>query len=375
VPTPLPADADTLLLPPDEAEVRVLARGFGTAVAPADGLTNLQRLLLGAIAESMTGFPADFDAFDPIGPEEFAAALARRNLDFRTRIVQVMVLGELVLVPLPEEVATRVETYARELGVNEGMLRVARDYAKGSLGLALIDFDRNGYTDDWVQEQHDSLHTASALEQAWQECVNDAALAQRWADLEHCPPGSLGRGVFDFYRARGFAFPGSIGSAPPLLAQHDWVHVLADYGTRVESELEVFSLIARAIPDGRGFSLLAMVVSLFETGYMIAGAGLFQYDRGHLSRDEHMPVRVADAFRRGALCGKDLLAIDWFDYADMQLEDARRELGIVEKSEKARAAGSVGPWEPGGISPFQLAAGQRAAEAEGREYDSYGACV
>jgi hypothetical protein len=321
----------------------------------------------------MTGFTVDLETVEPMAADEFARALSRRNLDFRTRIVQVMVLGELILVPLPEAVARRVENYAFELGVHEGMLRVARDYAKGSLGLALIDFDRNGYTEQWADQQHASLHTRGALAQAWQECVNDRALAERWAALEECPPGSLGRRVFDFYRARGFAFPGMLGSAPPLLAQHDWVHVLADYGTRVESELEVFSLIARAIPDPRGFSLLAMVVSLFETGYMFEGAGLFQYDRGHLSGTEGMPARLADGMRRGALCGRDLLEVDWFAYADWPVEDVRPEFNIVEKSVKARAAGSVGPWEPGGISPYQLDAGKRAAEADGRQYDCYGA--
>jgi hypothetical protein len=199
---------------------------------------------------------------------------------------------------------------------------------------------------------------------AWQECVNDVELADRWRALEARPDGTLGRGVSDFYRARGFAFPGTIGSAPPLLAQHDWVHVLADYGTRVESELEVFALIARAIPDPRGFSLLAMVVSLFETGYMIAGAGLFQYDRGHLSVDDGMAVRVADAMYRGAVCGRDLLAVDWFEYADWPVEDVRQEFGIVGKSAKARAAGSVGPWHPDGISAFQVEAARAARERE-----------
>lgn len=79
----------------------------------------------------------------------------------------------------------------------------------------------------------------------------------RWSSLENCPPGSLGRGVFEFYRSRGFSFPGLVGSAPPLLAQHDWVHVLADYGTTIESELEVFMFIARANADPRAFSLVA----------------------------------------------------------------------------------------------------------------------
>ena len=36
-------------------------------------------------------------------------------------------------------------------------------------------------------------------------------------------------------------------------------------------------------------------------------------------------------------------------------------------------AGSVGPWEPGGISPFQYEAGRKKAEAEGRVYESFGA--
>ncbi len=69
---------------------------------------------------------------------------------------------------------------------------------------------------------------------------------------------------------------------------------MADYGTTVESELEVFAFIARANDDTRAFSLLAMVVSLFETGYLRTGAGLFEYDGGHLST-AGMAARVADA--------------------------------------------------------------------------------
>jgi hypothetical protein len=369
VPIPLPTQSDVLLHPPDRSEVEILARGITSAVAPETGLTELQRLLISAVSTSMTGHSVPLDV-EPMTPAEFASALQRRNLEFRTRIVQVMVLSELVLVPLPRSVAENVEAFARELGVDEGMLRLARDYAKGNLGLAMIDFERNGYTENWDVAQHEALHTSDALEQAWELCVNDAVLAGRWAALENCPSGSLGRRVFDFYRARGFTFPGMLGSAPPLLAQHDWVHVLADYGTRVESELEVFAFIARAIPDPRGFSLLAMVISLFQTGYMRTGAGLFEYSQHHLEQ-EGMPARVGDAMYRGANCGRDLLAIDWFEYADMPLDEARRVFNIVPK----RVMDSVGPWEPGGISEFQLEAGRNQAEAEGREYDSFGACL
>ena len=292
-------------------------------------------------------------------------------------MVQFMLLAELVLVPLPPEVAQRVEAYAGELGVDDSLLRIARRYASGSLGLALIDFQRSGYMETWDPAHTEQLHTARALDEAWEMRCDDPELAARWAALAECPDGSLGQGISRFYEARGFSFPGLPHSAPPLLAQHDWVHVLTDYGSTVECEIEVFGLIARANDDPRGFSLLAMVVSLFETGYLPSAAGLFAYDRGHLS-EEGMPVRLADAMRRGALCGahsggRDLLAVDWFEYADRPVAEVRAEFGIVEKSERAIAAGSVDPWSPGGISPYQFESARAAAEAAGRVYDSYGA--
>ena len=203
-------------------------------------------------------------------------------------------------------------------------------------------------------------------------------LAKRWSDLGQLPEGTLGRGVFRLYQARGFVFPGLPGSAPPLLAQHDWVHVLADYGTTVESELEVFAFIARANDDMRAFSLLAMVISLFETGYLRTGAGLFEASPGHLSAHEGVAVRVADAMRRGAL-GRDsvigtdsvdYLHLDWFTIAELSVIEARQRFGIVDKSPGAVAAGSVSPWDPEGISEFQLTAGCELAKRQGRRYES-----
>lgn len=376
MPVPFPADDAVDLTRPDRDEATTIVGGIVGAIAPPGGLTELQRLLVHAIAKSMTGFEVDVDRSEPLGPEDLAEALGGRNEIFRTRVVQIMVLSSLILVPLPEEVATRVARYAGELGVDEGMLQVARRYAQGNLGLALIDFDRNGYTSDWSPGQAAQLHTTRALDEAWQEVCDDPELAARWAALEGCAPGTLGRRVWEFYRARGFAFPGQPNSAPPYLAQHDWVHVVTDYGTRVENELEVFTLIGRAIPDLRGFSLVAMVVSLFETGYLARGAGLFQADRGHLSNAwlaEGMSERIADAMYRGAMCGRDLLAIDWFEYADRPVVEVQHELEIPDKSMAARAFWSKGPWEPGGISAYQLECGRKLAAQEGQPYDSHGA--
>ena len=377
MPVPLPSDNDVKLTPPDAAEARLIAGAVAAAAAPGGQLTSLQRLLIEAIAESMTGFVVPANHVPRVGPEEFAHALADRNEAFRHRMVHFMLLCSLVLVPLPEEVTQRVETYARELGVEDSMLRVADRYAHGSLGLALIDFERSGYMETWDPVQAGVLHTSQALTDAWDQCVRDDALAQQWESLRDLPAGTLGREVVKFYDARGFTFPGRPNSAPPLLAQHDWVHVVAEYGSTVESEIEVFGFIARANDDPRGFSLLEMLISLFETGDLASGAGLFQYDRGHLSH-QGMAVRLADAMRRGALVGAaaggpDLLRIDWFAHAPRPVADVQAEFGVVPKAEHAIAAGSVTAWEPGGISPYQYDCGRKAAEAAGRIYDSYGA--
>jgi hypothetical protein len=381
MPVTLPGPDEVLRTPPDAIETQETARGIASAAAEDGGLTVMQRVLLEALVPAMTGHRVDLAGFQPMTPAQLGEVLRRRDLAFRTRVVQLMLLCALILRPLPKDVADRSAAYAAELGVDDAMIDVARQFAHGALGLAAVDFERNGYTADWHPDEAAALHTSSELAGAWDLAVQDPDLAARWAALGDLSPGTLGRGVWQLYRARGFRFPGTPGSAPPLLAQHDWVHVLADYGTTVESELEVFGFVARANDDMRAFSLLAMVISLFETGYLRRGAGLFEASPGHLSADAHVAVRLADAMRRGALCrdvvvgsdSVDFLRQDWFALAELPLEGAREHFRVVAKSPDALGAGSASPWGPGGISPFQLDAGRKLAEGEGSPYDSYGA--
>jgi hypothetical protein len=383
---PLPDASTVNLVPPDAVEVELMARAFATAATGPDGITEVQRAVVNATVEAMTGFAVDVSGLPPLGPDEFAEAMRLRELRFRQRMVQNMLLLELLLVPLPPVVTKQVQAYAAALGVQDDMLRVTDKIASGSLGLALIDFERSGYFQTMLDRPPAHLHTAAALDDAWEGVNNDPELAQRWVALGSCPEGSLGLGVWRFYRARGFNFPGSPGSAPPTLAQHDWVHVLADFGSTVECEIEVFGFLFRANDDPGGFALLAMVLGLFETGYLFnAAKGFFEYDRGHLSRDaDRMALRLADGMARGANAAwflnrngrkdeTDFTATDWFEYADWPLDDVRAHFGIPPKSAKSIGAGSVTPWEPGGISPFQYAHGREVAEAAGEQYDSYGA--
>lgn len=359
---------DVLLTPPDAAEVALLASGVVAAASGADGLTPLQQLLVPSLFLSMTGHRVELETLPPIDAETFAVGLARRNRIFRERIVQTMLLSALVVRPLPPAVATKLREFADALEVDDEMIAVAQKYAEGAIELAVVDFDRNGYLGGLDPSRLTALHTES-LDSSWGQVSDDPALAAQWAGLRELPVGTLGRGVADFYADRGFVTPGLPGSAPPLLAQHDWVHVLAGYGTTLENEIEVFAFMARANDDPRAFSLLAMVISLFETGYLPAGAGLFEANEGHL-RTAGMATRLGDAMRRGALThgSHDFLDLDWFTLADRPIAVVRNEIGLTAKSPDAVTAGSVGAWEAGGITPYQLHSAAVAAEAEGRTY-------
>ena len=338
-------------------DANLIARGIASAVKPDPGLEPIQIGFMGSVINALFDIKVDLDALDPLEPDELAAALAGYSEEFRRRVVHQMVLGELVLRPIPPAVARRVATYADALGIDDQFVRIARRYAQGGFGLAWLDLHQSGFTEHWEMARMDQLKTTVKLEHQLAAGVEDPSLAEIWASFQDFEPGTLGRGMWDMYRGRGFGLPGSIGGASAYLAQHDFVHVLADYGTNLNGELEVFSLIGRADPDPKGFAWLATLVGLFETGY-VADAGFFTGDlKEPRLESPEMHARVADALYRGrVLCDRlrtDLLEVDYHQVADLPIEEVRGELGFEPKS--PAASGSPGAFDLAGMSQNQQA--------------------
>ena len=390
MPVPLPPEGE-LLPPPDKDEVMITSRACVTAARGPDGLTDLQYHIYAAHIPSMTGIQVNPDYLDPIGPEEFAEAMRYRDKGFRIRMVEGMLLCAFVLDPVPYEVIDRIGDYARELSVDVGMIQIARDQCRAARVLVDMDSARAGYSvgddpasggDRSSSSPKPAVPTPAALAgvEATTDVVIDPVLAARWESLGDLAPSTLGRKVWEFYRSRGYRFPGTPGSASPYLAQHDWIHVLAEYGTTVESEVEVFGLISRANDDPAGFALLAMSISLFQSG-VIGASDVFGRERLDLTRNSRkIGIRLADAMYRGAIVaanfgGQDLLAVDWMSMADRDIDEVRSLMGLPAKSSVTLEHGSVGPWDEGGITSFQLSAGRSLAAELGEEYDSFGASV
>jgi hypothetical protein len=242
-----------------------------------------------------------------------------------------------------------VERDAAALGVDEKMLDVTRDYSRGALDVAQKDYVRNSYVLDYYAQHGNDGSLHRTVREADDRSPLDPALEAKWKTLETCASGSLGRTVWDFYQQRGFSLPGSPGAVDPLLAQHDFVHCVADYGTSATGEIEVFSFIAASIPDASGLSYLVVILGLFETGNVAIVPGVATSSPGHLQLPGGTE-RLGDALRRGLVLGRDVMGgIDWFEYADDPLDDVRTNLGFVPKRAEAIAAGSLSALDPNAV--------------------------
>ena len=317
------------------------------------GITQLR--LVHAIGSTLLGVDLSMDVAEVREDEIKKLEHIMKGVDEATkhRLFQLFTLVELILDPMPEEATKTLKKIADSLHVNDNFIDIAREYSQGAYGIAAKDLERKGYLGDpnIVRKGYTNMRINKELTDPFEADEDDPELLRQWQDLEKCDKGTLGRNIWEYYQGRGFTFTGQKGSVNPTIAQHDWIHLLCDFNTTIEGELEVFSFIGSAIPDVKGFSFLIAIVSLFETGRLESwGGGVLNADRGHLDLPG-MPERVADAIRRGRICNRDVMyGIDYFDYKDLQIELVRKKLDIVSKDKDIN---SPGVWHPEGITTFQ----------------------
>ena len=320
-----------------------------------------QTRLIHAIGTALLGIEHEIkkERWDKINLLELKDKFEGVEEGIRHRLFQLYTLAELILDPLPEQATETLKQAAKALGVKDEFIEIAREYSQGAYGIAASDLARKGYmgNPDLVKKGGELMHVHKTLTDPFEVDEDDPELLNQWLALEHCQKDSLGRNIWEYYQGRGFVFTGQKGSVNPSIAQHDWIHLLCDYNTTIEGELEVFSFIGSAIPDIKGFSFLVAIVSLFETGRLESwGGGVLNADKGHLDLPG-MPERVADAIRRGRICNRDVMyGIDYFEYKDMPIEEVRNQLNIVKKDGELD---SPGVWHPNGITAYQREHGNK----------------
>ena len=239
---------------PENAEM--VARAVTSACRLDGWQSPVQPKLLHTLFNRLLGQDLDFEKMAPTSPAEVVAAL--RSEAERNELIQLMVATEILCNPIPERLERSIVQWATALHVHERSLLYVRDLMRGELTKAIHDF----YRMNWIADLDRRSPEFEALlrhagDKAYALTIEAyPAEAARWTALASCPEGSIGGSLWEFYQMRGFTVPGQPGSVNAAVAQHDWEHVLADYGTTPMGEIgsSAFRLPPAARPARRSDS-------------------------------------------------------------------------------------------------------------------------
>jgi hypothetical protein len=327
-----PPRARTIRLPSSDL-IEPCLRGVLGALHVGDGPTRLQLDLLGAVARAVGAPIDDLSLLEPFEPDELAAAIGDQAL--RHELVDLMVALEFVVHPLPPALAARVSTYAAALGVADPSLGAARALAHRHVGLLHADLLRSSwYTEQTLKGFGHGLGRELAHSKAtYLGAPEDRSLAAKWQALGDHAEGTWGRGVHDFYRAHGFPLPGERHGIYEIGALHDWVHVLADYGTDPEGEIDVFTFIAGTMSDPHGFVLFLITLCLFQNASIgHVGGKRVVIARADTLADPGAVDRWAEALWRSSCCTVDPMGgVDHFALAGVPIDELRDAWSIPAK--------------------------------------------
>lgn len=167
---------------------------------------------------------------------------------------------------------------------------------------------------------------AQQLRRMVQEGHDHPDVAAPYLALEHLPSGTFGRSFFDFYRNRGFHFPGEKGALPLAYGfeVHDAAHLLSGYNTDPTGEINVLAFQAGA-SSRLPWLLVAVNLVTFNSGLAYGPTHLLHY-RPHVGNldAEQWPV----ALDRGLSVTVDLSGdFDIHAHWERPLSDVRREVG------------------------------------------------
>jgi hypothetical protein len=293
----------------------------------------VQPQLLHTLFNRLLSQDLDFEKIEPSSAAEVAETLS--SAEERQELIHLMVAIEMLSNPLPERLERSVVRWATALHVHERDLLYARDLARGEFTKAVHDF----YRMSWIGDLDRRSPEFEALlrhggDKAYALTVEaDPVEVARWSALALCPQGSLGHSLSEFYQMRGFPFVGQPGSVNAAVAQHDWIHVLADYGTTPMGEIEVSAFYNSATRTSSAMLSLLAILALFESGLMPRSVVIISKQPGHSLEASGGIERMAEAVARGAVCNTDrLLSIDFFQHADEPLDQLRAGFAIQPKS-------------------------------------------
>ena len=352
-------------------EVRLVARASRPRSRPRTGSPTSRPGCSARSPSALTGVEVDYRGLEPLAPTSSRTVSRDRDLGYRQRIVHHMVLGELVLRPLPVEVAHRVATYAEALGraatsscAWRGATRRGRTAWPGwtcaAAGSSSTCATRRSRTEPRTASRPDPFEPATVDPDA-----GGAVARVRGAAARDARPRASGSCT----TAAASRSPVSRAGRPRTWRSTTSSTCSPTTARTSSGELEVFAFIGRADPDPKGFAWLATLIGLFETGY-IADTGFFVRDvRERHIQASGMQYRIADAIRRGTRRVRRVRHRS----LRCRLRRARRPSGRrgacdarcpAQVRRRRSESGSVGAFDVAGMSELQQALRRPASGSE-----------
>ena len=313
------------------ADAPLMAQAIVSTCRQNGWFDEMQPQFLKTVFQNLMSYDCDFQTLQPISIEEFALAVPEQQK--RNEVLDLMLATELLCSSISPEISDAINLWAQKLGIENNGLALVRDLSKKLTMQAQQDFYRSNYFYDKDLASPDFTHLDEkyGLSATMMTVEVSDEVATRYEKLQQYPAGTLGRGLWDFYKKRSFTFPGVIGGINEAVAHHDWIHVLADYDSDGIGEIEVAAFSTMATESESAVMNFLGVLSIFQGGLLktiVAGAP-------HLGHDMEVangPERIAIALQRGKGVNIDLvLGINYFDYAHEPLEELRKRWNIPSK--------------------------------------------
>jgi hypothetical protein len=277
------------------------------------------------------GLDADIDTLAPVTPTELAAGFPMPELR------QQFIHGALVVAladgaPARETIA-KVAAFAEALGVDTPALTDLRRLAEHHMLVFKIDFLRRSQIAGIMKNQLAQKGPLGLVKGVltMRGLMEDPALAARYRAWQQLPPDTLGHRLIAFYAKNGFSLPGERKGFPEAGLYHDLCHVLGDYGTDPEGEVQVAGFSAGFMRT-RPIYVVLFAVLIFSAGVNVRPSNEDFTTIGVLGKPG-MAERMLAAIERGSQVNQDLSdKWDYWAYVELPIDEVRRRLNILPKT-------------------------------------------
>ena len=291
-------------------------------VAMADGALDVSEHHMLESIQRIFGAAHDLVQLPLITPTELALAFPDPQL--RKQLVQGLVIMTLIDGKVSPKEATCVEEIAQALGIEAPEVKNLQHVLKGEILRLRLDLVRRFWLRQKVTEvwNKEGIRGLLKFVRGLMGRYENKELAARYQGLEHCPPGSLGRSLWEYWHMNEFALPGQQGGAPEQIVLHDCAHVLSGYGTAPEGEVQV-ACFSAGFQRREPWMFVFFVLLQFHVGIRMtpitkARTGMFD------------PLKAMIAIRRGAAMNVDLNdGWDYWPVMNEQVEELRRRYNIL----------------------------------------------